>query len=197
MRRGGLRALATSIALVSATLSATSDARAQTSPASTGKAPEERPRGDTDGLALSGGIGSQYVGLGAQAAYYLQLGRSPFRVAPYVGFGVGPFASKDRADFVPAISAGARGSFGQRNRLVVDLFYAPSATTYLSLHGEAPDLRVEWGPGVAVGYEYMGRQGCFFRADVGIQYTVTVPVFAPKDRLNVALTPLAMGCKLW
>ena len=38
-----------------------------------GTVPEERRKTETHGPALSAGLGSQYVNLGIQAAYYLQL----------------------------------------------------------------------------------------------------------------------------
>jgi hypothetical protein len=159
--------------------------------------PEER-KTDTHGLALSAGLGSQYVGLGFQAGYYLQLPRTNFRFLPYVGFGWALFVDAERETVsIPGTAAGVAASWGRNHRLMLDLFYAPTSYTSLSLHGEPPDNRLEWGPGFAIGYEYAAFSGFSLRTNIGVAYTVTLPISAPADRFSFAGTLIALGYKLW
>ena len=159
----------------------------------------EQPRKtETHGPALSAGLGSQYVGFGFQAGYYLHLPRTNLRFLPYVGFGWVLFVDADGENIsTPGTAAGAAASWGRNHRLTVDLFYAPTSHTSLSLHGEPPDRRLEWGPGFAIGYEYAAFSGFFLRTNIGVAYTVTLPIAAPADRFSLAGTLIALGYKLW
>lgn len=162
-------------------------------------APEEPRKTETNGPGVSAGIGSQYVAFGIQLSYYFRLPHSLYHVVPYVAFGTAPATAnnKNEVDWLPAFAFGALGSWGHKHRFVLNLFYSPIGYTYVSLHGEKPDLRLEWGPGLTAGYEYVAFSGFYMRFDAGIQYMVTAPIFAPKDRFAPAVTLIGLGYKLW
>jgi hypothetical protein len=108
--------------------------------------PPARKKTETLGPALSAGLGSQYVGLGIQASYYLQLPDSKLRAAPFLGLGtvlwtLGPQVSEGAGP--PGTVAGISTSWGWSHRLTVDFFYGAAATTEVSLHGETPDTQLE------------------------------------------------------
>jgi hypothetical protein len=126
--------------------------------------------------------------------YYIELPRSLFRVAPYAGFGA-VVGGNEASQWTAVV--GLLGSWGRKHRLLVDSFYGVVGTTSLTLHGEPPDLHDEWGVGLAVGYEYMAHSGFFLRGDVGADYLMTAPIFAPKNRIGLALTLIGLGYKFW
>jgi hypothetical protein len=162
--------------------------------------PAKPDKARTHGPGISVGIGSPYVGIGVQVAYYLELPRSRFRVAPYAAAGsvlwsFGPVYPDD--GWHTGATAGLLASWGHRHRITVDLYYGAVGTTSLSLHGEAPDTELEWGPGAAVGYEYLARSGFFLRTSFGLHYVVTAPILALEDRIAFGGTFVGLGYKLW
>lgn len=166
------------------------------------QAAEPRPKTDTSGLALSVGYGHQYPFLGAQAAFYLQVPRSLFRVVPYVGGGLavcGPGNADD--DQAPPCTTGGvvgvMGSWGDKHRLVLNAFYGTILALSLNLHGtNLPTVSVE-GFGLAIGYEYMAFNGFFVRGDVGVSYHLLPPLLRNESRFGGALTLIGIGYKLW
>lgn len=160
--------------------------------------PEKPRKTETHGPAFSAGLGSQYVDLGVQVAYFLQLNDRSFRVAPFAAFGWATFGAEQETEAIPGVGAGIASSLGRKHRFTLDAFYAPMMIWYpLSLHGEDPDVRLEWGPGVTLGYEYAAFSGFFVRTNLGVQYMVTVPIAQTADRFYPALTLVGLGYKLW
>lgn len=156
----------------------------------------EEPRiTESDGLALSAGLGTQYVLAGVQAAYYLQIPHSLYRVAPYVAVGVGACGGDNGVEC--AIGAGVLGSWGHRHRLVVDLAYVPLTWYRFSFHGEAAHQFAVSGPALSIGYEYMGFGGFCMRSGIGAGYLLGRPLIPDDQRLTLALTLFGLGYKFW
>jgi hypothetical protein len=152
-----------------------------------------RRKTETSGLGLSAGLGSQYAFFGVQAAYYLQRPRALVRVAPYGG--VGLLCLEDEC--TTGWMLGAMGSWGQKHRLLVDLFYGTVTAYGFQLHGEPSVTKTFTGTGLAVGYEYMAFCGFFVRGSIGGAYAFGPPIKAPLHRIQWMLTPLGIGYKFW
>jgi hypothetical protein len=172
-------------------------------PTAVARAPltREAPKTDTSGLALSTGLQFPYGFLGGQAAYYLQLRETTLRAAPYAGVGYGALlmGGGGRPFFVSDLGGalGVMGSWGRTHRLVVDAFYGTIGYRALSLHGEPFTPFTLWGPGFALGYEYMAPNGLFFRTSLGLGYAVTTPIASTMDRFELLTTLVGIGYKLW
>ena len=147
----------------------------------------------TSGLALSAGFGTDYVMLGVQAAYYLQIPASLFRVVPYASVGT----LCHEGDCARGAVFGALGSWGKRHRVVVDAFYGPVVAYSLSMHGEPAVTKAYSGTGLALGYEYMAHSGFFVRGGIGGAYAFGPPIIAPGKLFHVALTLVGVGFKFW
>jgi hypothetical protein len=152
---------------------------------------------ETSGLGLSAGLGSQYPIVGLQAAYYVQMPHSLFRVTPYAGVGAGLCNTAPRGDCATGWVLGAMGSWGHQHRIMFDAFYGTVNAYWFSFHGEAPETRAVPGAGLAVGYEYMAFSGFFVRTDVGGTYAFGPPITAAKNRFGLALTLIGVGYKFW
>jgi hypothetical protein len=150
---------------------------------------------ESHGLALSLGLGTPYGGAGGQAAYWLQLHGSLFRVAAYGGLGVA--AVESPGGVVVGWALGMLGSWGHKHRVLLDLSVSTLAVQSLSLHGEALNDQAVLGPSLAVGYEYMAFWGFFFRAELGVGYMVGEPILAASERVVPVLTLLGLGYKAW
>lgn len=150
---------------------------------------------ETDGLALTAGLGSQYVLAGVQAAYYFQIPHSLYRVVPYVAVGWGYCGSGDGAEC--ALAVGMLGSWGHLHRLVVDLAYAPLGRYSVSFHGEAWHSFAVAGPVLSLGYEYMNFDGLCLRMGVGLGYVLGHPLMAADQRLTKEMTLIGLGYKFW
>lgn len=157
----------------------------------------EPQKTETSGLGLSAGIGSQYPYVGIQAAYYLQVPHSLFRITPYAGIGGAICTGAARADCVVGETLGAMVSWGHRHRILADAFYGPVLAYSLSFHGEDPKTQASSGIGLAGGYEYMAASGFFLRADLGVAYAFGPPIKRPKDRFAPTLTLIGIGYKFW
>jgi hypothetical protein len=152
---------------------------------------------ETSGLGLSAGVGSQYPIVGLQAAYFVQMPHSLFRVTPYAGIGTGLCNTAPRGDCATGWVLGAMGSWGHQHRIMLDAFYGTVKAFWLAFHGEAPETHAVSGAGLAVGYEYMAFSGFFVRTDVGGSYAFGPPITAPKNRFGIALTLVGVGYKFW
>jgi hypothetical protein len=183
------------VAGVCAALALTFGARAGSAAPATSapQATTELPKTQTSGLGLSAGLGTQYVMFGVQAAFYLQLPRSLFRVAPYASIGTLCFED----DCIGGTIFGALGSWGNKHRLTIDAFYGTVTATSISIHGETAVTKGYSGPGLAVGYEYMAFSGFFVRGDIGGAYALGPPILAPEHRLYWTLTIVGLGFKFW
>lgn len=174
-----------------------SDANA-TGPHELSPAPSNEPqKTETSGLGLSAGLGSQYPIVGLQAAYYVQVPHSLFRVTPYAGIGTGLCNTDGGGDCATGWVLGAMGSWGHKHRIVLDGFCGTVNAYWFSFHGEAPETHAASGAGLAVGYEYMAFSGFFVRTDVGGTYALGPPIIAPKHRFGLALTLIGVGYKFW
>lgn len=155
-----------------------------------------RPRTESDGLGLSVGIGTEYGFAGAQAAYYVQLPRSLFRIVPHAG--VGADCVEGAPHCATAWLVGAMGSWGHKHRLLVDLFGGTVTAWSIQLHGVPLDAAPVDGAGVAMGYEYMAFSGFFLRSGLGVAYML-LPPLTPADEspLILTLTLIGLGYKAW
>ena len=150
---------------------------------------------ETDGLALTAGVGSQYVFAGFQAAYYFQLPHSLYRIAPYLAAGAGLCGRKD--DVECALALGVLGSWGHKHRLFVDLAYVPLAQYSFSFHGEQMHQFAVSGPALSVGYEYMSFAGFCLRTGIGAGYLLGHSLIPDEQRLVPTLTLIGLGYKFW
>jgi hypothetical protein len=161
-------------------------------------APDDHPRKtETSGLGVSIGIGSQYVLLGGQLSYYLQVPHSLFRVVPYAGVGEGVGGAPRDKRWITGTTAGLLGSWGQKHRAVVNVAYGSIAGAYTSANGQTRELRNAWGPSLAVGYEYMAFSGFFLRADFGAGVIVAAPSWSRTGDVGPVGTFIGLGWKLW
>ena len=157
--------------------------------------PDEPRITETDGLALSAGVGTQYVAVGVQAAYYFQIPHSLYRLAPYIAAGVGPCGPDDGVECT--VAGGVLGSWGHKHRVFVDLAYVPLNRYHFSFHGEEPHRFVVSGPALSIGYEYMSFRGFHLRTGIGVGYLLGHPLIPADQRPALALTLIGMGYKLW
>jgi hypothetical protein len=193
-RRGSLRRSAGSCLFA---LSCVAQAHAAPSPPPNPDEPQTRQKTLTSGLGLSAGIGTQYAILGLQAAYYLQLPRSRFRLAPYAGIGAAVCTDEERdSSCILGKAFGLLGSWGNKHRIIADAFVATLGVSWFSLHGEPSHTDTVWGSGLALGYEYMAFDGFFVRSSLGVSYAFG-PSFRVHDRVEPALTLVGVGYKLW
>ena len=156
----------------------------------------ERRVTESDGLALSAGVGVQYVLAGLQAAYYFQLPHTLYRIVPYAALGIGWCGSPD--SFLEcSLTAGVMGSWGHKHRLFVDLGYGPLGSYSFSFHGEEPLEQAVSGPFAALGYEYLSFAGFVFRSELGLGYMMGIPLIRSEERTALTLTLFGLGYKFW
>jgi hypothetical protein len=151
---------------------------------------------ESDGLALSAGIGVQYVLVGLQAAYYVQVPHTLYRIVPYAAFGGGWCGAADSV-LECALSAGVMGSWGHKHRLFVDLGYGPLAAYSFSFHGEDLTQHAVSGPFAALGYEYVSFAGFVLRTELGAGYVLGAPLIRSQERTLLTLTLIGLGYKFW
>jgi len=165
-------------------------------PAPEPTAPAELRVTESDGLALSAGIGVQYVFAGLQAAYYFQVPHTLYRLVPYAAFGGGWCGSADSV-LECALAAGVMGSWGHKHRLFVDLGYGPLGAYRFSFHGEKLMQHAVSGPYAALGYEYLSLAGFVLRTELGAGYLLGAPLIRAQERTSLALTLIGLGYKFW
>lgn len=151
---------------------------------------------ETNGFALSAGLGNQYPAIGVQAAYYVQVPHSLFRVTPYLSVGAGlcAFHGQQSACTSGAV-AGMMGSWGHKHRVVLNASYGSVGVAAFWLHGQLSDAVSIEGIGLAVGYEYMAFSGFFYRADIGSAYAFLPPLLRNRSPIILTLTPVGLGFK--
>jgi hypothetical protein len=110
-------------------------------------------------VAVTGGLGNVLGGLGAGVEYYL----AGSRISAGGGLGFWP-AGCDQATFS---GAGALRGFagGRRHRAFLELSYSLIA---ISCAVFAEDVERHYGPGLSLGYRYIGSDGFTFTAAGGI-----------------------------
>jgi hypothetical protein len=148
---------------------------------------------EADGFALSAGIGNQYAMLGIQAAYYLQIPHSLYRIVGYLAAGWN-FCS--RADpWHCNLSAGVLASWGHKQRVYLGLGYATLSSFALSMHGEEGVSHTSAGPHLSLGFEYMNFSGFLMRTDLGVGYVLNPGLWSPSERVDWTFTLLGLGHK--
>jgi hypothetical protein len=163
--------------------------------------PPARPRNARPGLAASLGVGASYANLGAQLSYLHPLpGR---RWTVYGGAGLGRWGGDDarltldgKPSTVWAGSFAVGASFGQRNRLCMDLGYGGMLTQAITIEGLIIDVVARYGVFAQVGYEFLGDSGLFLRLlPLGAGY-VPHPLVESRHRL-AWMGSVGAGYKLW
>ena len=164
----------------------------------TALSPANQPhKTETSGLGLSAGIGSEYPVIGAQAAFFIQMPHSLFRVTPYASLGGDLCNPAPEGDCTTGWAAGVIGSWGHQHRVLADVFLGTVGWYWFSFHGEEAHTHAAIGSGLAVGYEFMAFSGFFVRTDIGLTYAFGPPVTALKNRFAPALTLIGIGYKFW
>ncbi len=146
----------------------------------------------TDGPALGVALGADAGGLGGVVAYYLAWPRKRLGLMPHAGLGWTAVS-----DSGPSLSIGLGGSFGRRNRLVVDVQFATLGTQTLTLHEERLDTEQLYAVGLLVGWEWLSRSGFFVRANVGPGFVFLPPLFQRSEGWTVRGNLVSMGVKAW
>jgi hypothetical protein len=131
---------------------------------------DDIPPWERSGLVLSVGFGNAYSGLGGQLAYEWLNTCTGLGLAAYAAAGVIPGGRGRHAE--AAFAVGALGSYGARNRWLLDLALAPLTEETLGLGGAVAAERVLYGPTLQLGRQWMGHRGMFFRVLVGAGMTI-------------------------
>ncbi len=199
MRRSEHRfttAMSAGLAALTATMSAPLRAAAQESndPPRHASAVEARASYDTSGLALLGGLGTQYGSAGFTAEYYLPIGPWPLHVAPFASLGRWVIAGTNGA-FAPA--GGVALAFGHRHRIYADVSFGPMRSQTLQLHGTVVDARLLYGLETGIGWEYMAASGFTLRI-LPLGLAVGLDPRLPAGGHTAYYAPAAaIGWKLW
>jgi len=147
---------------------------------------------ETDGPALGVAIGADAGGLGGVVAYYFAWPQKRLGLMPHAGLGWTTVS-----DTGPSLSVGLGGSFGRRNRLVVDVQLASVGTQELTLHGELLDTKQVYGVGLLVGWEWLSWSGFFVRANAGPAFAFLPPLYQRSEGWTIQGNLLSMGVKAW
>ena len=123
---------------------------------------------DVRTVTLAAGVGNAMGWLGAQAEGYVRGGR----ISVFGGLGYTPAVDPGDPSGL-AVAAGVRGfTSGQKHRAFLELSVSQvGMETFRSGTETLPGPRV-YGPGVQVGYQYVGRGGLTGLASVGVGYGV-------------------------
>jgi hypothetical protein len=158
-----------------------------------GEADEFVPH-ETDGPALSIGVGDLYAGYGAELAYHFVPQRERLlAIAPHLA--VGDTWAPDGFDGRLGVRGGAMLAYGGERRWLADVAYGALRTHGLQLHGVRAASRVVDGVSLALGVERMDVLGLFLRALIG-GYFLTSRGIDDGERLGV-LFALGVGWKPW
>lgn len=156
---------------------------------------QAQDRAETSGLSLGLGAGHPSGGLGANAYYYLQLPSERWRLAAHVGVGVIGYVTVDgEKDGRVGVAGGLMAAYGRRHRLIMDVLAAPFGAEG-SIGGEDEHMRLYYGVGALVGYEFMARYGLNVRAGLGIGYCPDRGRRA--GEVGLALDLVSVGYKFW
>lgn len=154
-----------------------------------GASAQAQDRALTSGLSLGLGMGHSSAGLGGHVHYYLQLPSERWRLSAHAGVGVIGYVMFDgEAEGRVGVAGGLMTAFGRRHRLVLDVLAAPYQAS-----GETGErMKLYYGIGALVGYEWMARYGLSVRAAVGVAY-------CPADGGSVgpAFDLVSLGYKFW
>lgn len=157
--------------------------------ASTASAQEEQDRAATSGLALGVGLGHSSAGLGGHLHYYLQLPSERWRLALHAGVGVTGYVMFDgEAEGRVGAAGGVMTAFGRRHRLVLDVLAAP----YQASGATGERMKLYYGIGALIGYEWMARYGLSVRTALGVDY-------CPSDggSFGPAIDLILLSYKFW
>lgn len=148
---------------------------------------------ETSGLALGAGFGTETAGLGFVAHYYLQVPDSRFRFALHAGTGTTFMFSESRWGGAGGVTA----SFGRRHRLLLDVYTSALGAQSLALHTRVEDVRILYGVGVSVGWEWIARSGVYVRSSIGPSFMFLPRIHRELGELGFSLQVLAVGYKIW
>jgi hypothetical protein len=111
-------------------------------------------------VTLIGGLGNVLGGLGAGGEYYFAGSRLS------VGVGLGYWPEESVCNQGTFSGAGAlRGFIGSRHRGFLELSYSLLA---ISCFQDAETIDRHYGPGLSLGYRYIGTDGFTFTGGVGV-----------------------------
>lgn len=125
--------------------------------------PNESPRAAQPGLVLSVGLGTSYVGLGAQAGYVIPFESSQLSLVGAIGFVPGAEQAEAKVGFAAGLQAG----FGVSNRMLIEVGVSPGVRRW-ELHGVAIAHELVYGPYAQVSYEYQWEMGLVVRLGGGL-----------------------------